>query len=116
MSATPIRACAAGAAEFLGHDSTSFGGRFFCPGHQWSLLHRFNPQPHGVAGGTDGTVRLIDGGQADLVVLARAGDILTVRQLGLPDSTVRTVQVSEVYPAAAGAAYRHMARCGRPPK
>jgi hypothetical protein len=121
-----LRACSAGGGHWLGHNSTSFGGKYLCPAHLWSMMHGFNPQPHGVAGGTDQTVKFIDGStpagvmhaerhEPEYVVLSREGDELILRWLGLPDGEKVTASVHSVYPASPGAVYRHAAKCGPRP-
>ncbi len=129
-SATPLRNCAACGGFHLGHNSQSFGGVYLCPLHQWSLMHGFNPQPYGTPGGTDQTVKFVDGGPGAMrssvlhaegyfpewCVIGRDGDTLTLRRLGDPDSEPITAQVSQVYPASSGAVYRHASKCGPAPK
>lgn len=123
-----LRACAAGGGHWAAHNSSSFGGNFLCPKHQWSLMHGFDPRPHG-QGGTDSTVRFIDfdhGHDAhgsmhaeqmkqEWVVLARDGDTVTLRPLGNPDAPTREAPVALLYPASPGAVYRHAAKCGPAP-
>lgn len=117
-----LRSCTAGGGHWAAHNSTSFGGRFYCPLHLWSLLHGFDPQPDG-HGGTDTTVRFIDGSvpsgwmhaerdETTYVVLARDGDMLTLRRLGFPNDPHVQAPVSAVYPDDPGAVYRHASRCG----
>lgn len=119
------RTCAAGGGDHLGHDSTSFGGKYLCPVHLWSLMHGFNPQPYGTPGGTDQTVKFIDGSlpgpmhaerhETVWCVWGRDGEMLTLRPLGRPDCEPITAHVNTVYPAAAGAVYRHASTCGKHP-
>jgi hypothetical protein len=123
MNGHMLRTCAAGNTSWLGHNSTSFGGRFLCPRHLGSLMHGFNPQPAGVPGGTDSRVKFIDGSVAggplhaeryepEFVVLSRDGDMLTLRRLGFPDSKPIRANVHAVYPASPAAVYRHASKCG----
>jgi len=129
--ASPLRSCSAGEGFWLGHNSKSFGGQFLCPLRQWSLMRGFDPQPYG-QGGTDQRVKFIDPpappqGVAgvgalhaerwnpEFVVLARDGDVLSVRRLGFPDEEPVTVSVYAVYPASPGAVYRHASKCGPAP-
>jgi hypothetical protein len=73
--------------QFLGHDSRSFGGRYFCPADLAALTTDFDPQPNQ-------TVRFIDGDDREWVVLARRGDTLDLRLLGAPESaTIPDVSV-----------------------
>lgn len=119
-----LRTCSAGLGQWAGHDSRSFDGNYYCPRHLWSLLHNFNPQPYG-KGGTDTTVKFIDGGRSGgfdpigcstpYVVLDRIGDLLTLRPLGFPDVPTVTALVDEVYPAQPGAVYRYANHCGSAP-
>lgn len=107
-TAAPLRICAAHGRNFwLGHDSRSFGGRFFCPAYLRDLFANFDPQPFTppVIGQREGEhqVRLIDGGwptpDTPYVVLAREGDILTVRPLGMPDHPTSEISVAACWPA-----------------
>mgnify|MGYP001164613689 CR=1 FL=1 len=100
-----LRSCAAHGGNFwLGHDSKSFGGRFFCPQYLRDLFANFDPQPrpkeirYGQPEG-DHTVRLIDGGDTQYVVLDRRGDLLTLRPLGMPEAPTTEVQVAACWPA-----------------
>jgi hypothetical protein len=103
-----LRSCAVHGRNFwLGHDSRSFGGRFFCPGYlRDDLFAGFDPQPYAppVMGqrGADHTVRLIEGGwptpDTVMCVLERHGDLLVVRPLGLPNAEPRTVPVAACWP------------------
>lgn len=106
--AAPLRSCAAHGGNFwLGHDSKSFGGRFFCPQYLRDLFASFDPQPrpkeirYGQPEG-DHTVRLIDGGwptpDTEYVVLDRRGDLLTLRPLGMPEAPTTEVQVAACWP------------------
>lgn len=105
--AAPLRSCAAHGRNFwLGHDSRSFGGRFFCPAYLRELFEGFDPQPFTppVMGQREGqhTIRLIDGGwptpDTHYVVLERQGDLLTVRPVGMPDIPPTEVQVAACWP------------------
>jgi len=107
-----LRSCAVHGRNFwAGHNSRSFGGRFFCPGYLRDDLFRgFDPQPYAppVLGQPEGqhTVLLIDGGwptpdtpQCVIERLAReGGDLLVVRPLGMPDAPTREVPLAACWP------------------
>ena len=107
--AASLRACAAHGQNFwMGHDSKSLGGRFFCPQYLRDLFEHFDPQPRpkGVPYGQsegDHTVRLIDGGwptpDTQYVVLDRKGDLLTLRPVGMPEAPTMEVPVAACWPA-----------------
>lgn len=107
--AAALRSCAAHGRNFwMGYHSTSFGGRFFCPQYLRDLFANFDPQPrpkevqYGRPEG-DHTVRLIDGGwptpDTEYAVLAREGDLLTLRPVGFPDMEPVHHRVAECWPA-----------------
>lgn len=82
----------------------SFGGDarneiWFCNRCR-AKLPEFNPQPYAVGGPANQTCRYsYDGWNLrEMVVLAREGDMVTVRPLGNPDEAPRTVHVSELRP------------------
>lgn len=112
MSKVILRSCAAHGRNFwAGHDSRSFGGRFYCPGYLRDDLFRgFNPTPYAppVIGQPEGqhTVRLIDGGwptpdTPQCVIQRRVWEgrvFLVVRPLGMPDAPLREVALEACWP------------------
>lgn len=93
-----LRSCAVGGGHHLGHNSRSFGGRYFCPKHLRETFHEFDPQP---GDPVRNRVRFIDGGRGDaeLIVVARDGDQVTVRYLGFPDLPAQTASLAELWPS-----------------
>jgi hypothetical protein len=104
MDGRVIRCCAVHGNNFwAAYTSRSFGGRFFCPGYlREDLFRNFNPQPYRppVIGEpeNDGVVRLIDGSDSLFIVVARDGDTLELRKLGLPDALTFTMPISACWP------------------
>lgn len=101
--ATPLRLCAVGQGQWLGHNSPSFGSRFFCPKHLRELFEGFDPQPFREGGtNSDQTVRMIDGGfptpDTPYVVLERQGDWLKLRQLGMREREPVWHRIGAVWP------------------
>ena len=100
--AAPLRSCAVGGGHHLGHNSTSFGGRYLCPKHQRETFYNFDPQPctHQIGELIRNRVRFIDGGRGDaeLIVIARDGDQVTVKVLGFPDLPAQTVPLAALWP------------------
>lgn len=92
-----LRSCAAGAGHWIGHDSKSLGGRYFCPKHTTELFAGFDPKPND-------SVRQIDGSQREYVVLGRDGDYVTVRPLGLPGYPLERVSIHSLWPGPRAAA------------
>lgn len=100
--AAPLRSCAVGGGHHLGHNSKSFGGRYFCPKHQRETFYNFDPQPYTGRVGEPvcNRVRFIDNarGECELIVIARDGDRVTVKALGFPELPARTVTLAELWP------------------
>lgn len=81
MAGTPLRCCAGCGGSFLGYTTGGFG--FYCGPCAKRHGEGFDPQP---GPGKWQTVRLCsDKNPRDYVVLAREGQILTLRPLGRPD-------------------------------
>lgn len=118
---TRLRICAVhGEYIRLGPDPKPFGIWFYCPQYVRDMFENFNPQPrprgvrwpkevclrrgvrYGQSEEGDHTVRLIEGGwptpDAPYEVLARKGDILTLRPLAFPEAPTVEVPVSACWP------------------
>jgi hypothetical protein len=107
-----VRSCSAHGWNFwAGYSSSSFGGRFFCPGYiRDDLFRDFDPRPYAppVMGQREGdhTVRMIDGGwptpdTPQCVIERRVWDgqvFLVVRPLGMPEGSLREVPLSACWP------------------
>lgn len=105
-----LRACAAGGGHHLAYSSASFGGNYYCPRHLADLMREFDPRP-------GDRVRAIDplgvgpmaayerlsrpgGGhyETDYAVVAREGDLVTLRFVAFPAEPQIQVSVAQLYP------------------
>jgi hypothetical protein len=94
---TPLRCCGRCGGSFLGDNRDEI---WFCPSCT-KKLPPFDPQPYSVGGSENQRARMNWAGWKlrEVVVLAREGDMVTVRPLGNPDIEPVTVHVSVLRPA-----------------
>ncbi|MCW2768156.1 MAG: hypothetical protein JWO11_4115 [Nocardioides sp.] len=91
-----LRSCAGCTRSFATYAAKSWDAPFCCGPCQAKRMRGFNPQPNH-------TVHLVDRWSAQFVVLARVGDMLTIRRLGHPDGAMSAVHVANTMPTAGDA-------------
>lgn len=90
-----LRSCGGCGGSFLADDRNE---TYFCP-KCTAAFPEFDPQPYPSCGGRPDRQRVRYGPRLDeYVVLAREGDMLTIRRLGLPESDPVQVHVANARP------------------